>query len=200
MPVFLASLSFSAAVFGLSTASLPTCCRMSPALQALLVGRAARLDRGDQRALDRVVRASAPGAPRRRAAPATRRRTAARPSCRPSVGLSPLALTTLASSFWSPILALTVMSLPSRHTPSLTDVPGFIAEIMRVRSRMRRDVLAVDALDHVTRLDAGRQRRAVRRRPAPPGRPSRCRATCSWRAPRSPAGSARPAGRARPGR
>ena len=28
------------------------------------------------------------------------------------------------------------MSLPSRHTPSLTDVPGFTAEIMRVRSRM----------------------------------------------------------------
>ena len=29
---------------------------------------------------------------------------------------------------------MTVMSLPSRHTPSLTDVPGFMPEIMRVRS------------------------------------------------------------------
>ena len=28
------------------------------------------------------------------------------------------------------------MSLPSRHTPSLTDVPGLMPEIVRVRSRM----------------------------------------------------------------
>ena len=54
-----------------------------------------------------------------------------------SAGLpSALALMIALSSFWSPTLAVTVMSLPSRHTPSLTEVPGFIAAIVRVSSLM----------------------------------------------------------------
>ena len=113
---------------------LPTCCRMSPALQALVVGRAARstaaisaplTESSELQALARLL-----GERRQRHAVGHRLGLLVgllgRP-CRRGLGLLPRLRS-------PPILAMTVMSLPSRHRPSLTEVPGFMAEIMRVRS------------------------------------------------------------------